>query len=224
MTEYNNSLTIRNKEIKFRKWKVKDKKKFIDAVNARNAELSDCIVFDCLEDKNVTLTTDEFKWVLMNIRAKSIGSNLKFDIDCEECDKFFEYDVPLLQVNVPTFEPFGVLKSGDITLEMGEVMSREYYHDAISQCGNNEEKSFIDMLYHVRKLNGSDAFTFDSLYEYINNMDLDVGEELFKQWNTMKFTFNTTHDVECPSCNETQKIQFDNLFGFFPDNWYSDVK
>lgn len=218
-TGYDFSLKIRDKEIKFRKWKVKDRKNFITALKNNDRDGVERIVFDCIE-KQVPLTEEEFKYVMMNIRSVSIGEDLAFNIDCEQCEEEFSYITPVTEAITPNFKEFGVIKSGNFSLKMGEIANKEYYEDAIRQCRDDEEKAFIDFLYHVKEINGSDAFTFDKLYNTINELDIGIGEDIFRQWEEMRFTFDTVKQLECPHCNHLQFIKFDELYGFFPDSWF----
>jgi hypothetical protein len=220
MTEYQFSLKIRDKEIKFRKWKVKDKKKFIETVKTGDSELSNGIVFDSIEDKNIILTENELKYLLINIRNVSLGDKLSYEIECSNCFKDYFYEADILDIMTPNFESFGTLKALDTTIEMAEISNKEYYEDAINQCTSDGERYFIDFLYHIKKLNGSDTFTFDSLYDYINNLDIDIGEDIFKQWEKMRFTFDNIKDIQCAHCEHVESIQFDELYGFFPQAWF----
>lgn len=219
MSDYPYSLKIRDKEIKFRKWKVKDKKNFLEALKNSDEQGIERIVFDCIE-KPVPLTAEEFKYVMMNIRAESIPDNLNFTIECSNCGKDYDYNTPVLEILTPNYKPFGLIKSGNVTLKMGEIPNKEYYEDAIRQCSSEEQKMFVDFLYHVKELNGSDAFTFDELFEYINDLDILVGEEIFNQWEEMRFTFDDLKQIECPHCKNPDFIRFDELYGFFPDSWF----
>jgi hypothetical protein len=220
MSDYKYTVKVRDKEIKFRKWKIRDKKNFIEAFKANDGLKVQALVYDCIEDPNIALSDEEFKWVILNIRAKSIGETLSFDIYCDNCKKYFEKDEKIVDIHRPNFKPFGILKSGNIEIEMGNIPNKEYYEDAIQQCNTPEERTFVDFLYHIKKLNGSDAFTFDTLYEFVNELDIDVGEDIFKQWDAMKFSFDTVKEVRCPYCNTKQDIWYDELYGFFPENWF----
>ena len=54
---YDFSADLMGKKIKFRKWKVKDKKKFFE--NPNNVlKTKEALVYDCLEDKNIALSDD----------------------------------------------------------------------------------------------------------------------------------------------------------------------
>jgi hypothetical protein len=220
MTEYNYSVKIRDKEIKFRKWKVKDKKAFLTALENNDVIGTEAIVYDCLENPNIALSEEEFKYVMMHIRRESVGKELSFDIECDKCEKEYTFTDDILNIQIAKFKPFGIIRSGSASFKMGEIANKEYYQDAIRQCSNDEEKFFIDFLYHIKEMNGSDAFTFDGLYNYVNDLDIAVGEDIFKQWQEMKLTFESVHSVECPHCKNKEYIQFDELYGFFPDSWF----
>lgn len=218
--DYNHNIKIHGKEIKFRKWKVKDKKNFVKAMKSGNADEINNIVFDCLEDRNIPLSEDEMKYILLHIRSVSLGSELSFNIDCMYCEKPYVYSGNIFDIMKPSWEDYGKIKVGDVQFDMGEIPNKEYYDDSINQCNTPEEKHFIDFLYHVKKLNGSDAFTFDSLFEYVNNLDLDIGEVVFNQWEQMRLSFNNVVDIKCPHCEEINAVEFDQLHGFFPEEWF----
>lgn len=220
MSDYNYSVKIRDKEIKFRKWKVKDKKAFLTALENEDQLGTESIVYDSLEDPNIPLSEEEFKYVMMHIRRESIGKELSFDFTCDSCKGEYTYTDDILQIQEAEFKPFGEIKSGNVSFKMGDIPNKEYYQDAIRQCTTYEEKFFIDFLFHIKEMNGSDAFTFDSLYEYVNDLDVTIGENIFSQWNEMKLTFDNVHSLECPHCGSTEYVQFDELYGFFPDNWF----
>lgn len=220
MTDYKYNVKIGDKKINFRKWKVKDKKNFTQKVKENDISGSSSLVYDCIEDPSIPLTEQEFKWVLLNIRSKSIGDSVNYTLDCSECENLFEYVSPLTEIMTPEYEKFGIIKSGNVSFEMAEVANKEYYDAAIEQCTTSEETFFIDFMYHVKKFNGSDAFTSDTLYEFINDLDLDVGEDIFRKWNKMKFTLNDVKNVKCPHCGFEENYKFDVLPEFFPDSWF----
>jgi hypothetical protein len=220
MSDYKYTVKLRDKEIKFRKWKVKDKKNFIEGLETSDQDKVEALVYDCIEDKNIGLSEEEFKYILLNIRRESVGKELSFDITCSSCGGEYTYTDDIINIQVPNTKSFGEIKSGNVSIKMGEIANAEYYKDAIKQCKTQAEKAFIDFLYHIKELNGSDAFTFDALYEYVNNLDILIGEDILKQWEEMKFTFDNLQQLECTHCQNKEYVLFDELFGFFPDSWF----
>jgi hypothetical protein len=221
MSDYKYSVKIRDKEIKFRKWKVKDRKLFTASIKSKDAEKTAELVYNCLEDKSLPLTAEEFKYLMVRIRSTSLGDDITFDLECNECEGAYEYITTYTDLLIPNFKKYGVITAGDVSFKMGEIANKEFYDDAIKQCEFDEEKFFIDFMYHVKELNGSDAFKFDTLYEFVNEMDLDIGESIFKQWNEMRFTLDDKHTLECPHCKNVELLKFDVLPKFFPDDWFN---
>lgn len=218
--EYPFSIKIRNNEINFRKWKVKDKKNFIEAVKNNDAEGIQHLIYDCLEKPNIALTQDEFKYVLLNIRSQSLGEDLTFDFTCVQCEKDFMFDAKILDIMKPDAHKFGRIKSGSTSIKIGEIANREFYEDSLAQCNSEEERYLVDFIYHIKEFNGNDGFTFEQAFDFVNNLDLDIGEDILSQWEAMRFKINDVSEVTCPHCKHTQKVQYDELYGFFPDSWF----
>ena len=74
-------IKLGNKELTIRKWKGRDKKKFMAAVNAElldEQEITNSLVYDCIEE-DVALSDDEFKYMLSKIRAYSLGEDISIE-------------------------------------------------------------------------------------------------------------------------------------------------
>lgn len=218
---YKYSTKIRDKEVKFRKWKVKDKNKFIEQMKGddNRTEIQNALVYDCLEDKKIILSDEEYKHLVISIRSVSLGEEIKFNFTCDKCNEDYVFETKILDVVQPEFENFGKIESNGISFEMGDILNRIEYDKAMLAASDENERFFLDFLFHIKKMNGSDAITMDSIIEKINELDVDIYEDLFKQWKKMSFTNNDVHEVMCPHCGEKQKYKFDNLPGFFPENW-----
>jgi hypothetical protein len=218
---YNNTVKLRDQEVKFRKWKVKDRTKFKQALKdgLPGHVIDEALVYDCLEDPSITLTPEEFKYVMIQIRKESIGDSLQYELACQSCSKIYEVDVKLDDLFQPSYSDFGKLKHGDISIEMGRVQNKNFYREEVAKFTDNDERSLFDFLMHIKKINGSDSFTFESLFEYINNMDLDAAASIFDQWEAMKFNLNETKKVNCPYCKNHTLIKFDFMPDFVPSNW-----
>lgn len=218
---YDYSVSLRDREIKFRKWKVKDRNKFKAAFNAGNDPkiLEQALVFDCLEDPTITLTPEEYRYLMIRIRKESIGNNLHYEFGCKHCGTDYEFDIDLEDTFKPSVKPYGVLKSGNTEFEMGEIQNLKLYKEEVSKFQVEEERILFDFLMHVKRLNGSDAFRFEDLFNFVNDMDLNVADDIFNQWNEMKFNLIDTRAVQCPNCAKIENIRFDIMPGFLPENW-----
>lgn len=218
---YDYTVKLRDREVKFRKWKVKDKQKFKRALKEKtNPKLfEEALVFDCLEDPNITLTPEEYKWLMIQIRKESVGPTLHYDFGCLNCTKEYQFDVDFDTVFEPTYKKYESLKANGVEFKMGEIQNQAFYKEEVSKFNDEEERTLFDFLMHVKQLNGSDTFTFDELFEYVNNMDVDTADQIFTQWEEMKFSLNENKTVKCPHCNNVQKVKFDVMPGFLPQNW-----
>jgi len=220
---YNLTTKIRDKNIKYRKWKVKDKKKFI--TNLKNQVLiKEALVFDCIEDKKIGLSDDEYKYILVKIRESSISDSVKFTFICDECLGDFEYIADLNKIMSTDFEPYGDIVFKDHIFTMGEILNRDFYESAISIVPQNEEKYLVDFILHIKAYNDNDAFNFEEINNIVNDLDVDAFEEIFKKWESMRFKMCNVHDVECEHCQNIMKFEFDDLPGFFPDSWDLSAK
>jgi hypothetical protein len=221
MDMYEYSVKLRDKQVNFRKWKVKDKNKFKAAMkeNSNPRIVEQALVFDCLEDPSITLTPEEYKYLMVQIRKESVGDALHYEFICQDCGTEYEFDISIADTFIPTAKPYGKLKVKDTEFVMGEIQNLNIYKEEVSKFTDNYERSLFDFLMHVNKLNGSDTFTFDELFNFVNDMDLDIAEEIFKQWDEMKFNLKESKHVQCPNCKSTINVDFDILPGFLPANW-----
>ena len=216
-------LDIHGKKINFRKWKIKDKNKFIEGTKIDNKKIiEEALVYDCLEDRNIPLTSEEYKYVLLQIRSNSISPFIEYKFKCDVCEKDYDYKANINVILVPNFNGYGTIISGDTEIEMGEIINKEVYDSVMEGCKSYEQEKIMDFIFHIKKIDDSDAFTLDMLIEKINNLDVQQGEDIFLQWEKMKFSLNDTHEVKCPFCDSTELIQFDDLPDFFPASWFRD--
>ena len=217
---YSNTLKIRDNVIKYRKWKVKDKKKFKLAQKANDAIMShNALVYDCIENKNVILTPEEQKFMLMALRSVSIGDTLEYTFNCDACEEDYDYTGKISELFIPEFTEYGALKSNSVEFRMGKIQSKEYYDRAMGETEEDEDKFLVDFLFHIKSLNDNDTMEFNELFEYVNNMEVDMAEEIFVQWKKMRFEYSEVKSVTCPHCGAVENYEFDTLPGFLPESW-----
>jgi len=218
--EYPYELDIKSKKFNFRKWKVKDKKEFLKNLNDDPESAVRNLVYNTIDDKKITLDSEEFKYTLVKLRAKSLGEFLTYNFQCDSCNEEYEYNANINEIFKPNFESYGKIIVNDISFKMGEVPNKDAYYNAMLSAESQDEVEFINFLLHVHEFNGSDAFTVDSLIDYINEMDLDESEYVFTEWKKMMFKVNSINDVTCPHCGNVETYDFDDLPDFFPENWF----
>ncbi len=221
---FDNEVSIKDRVIKFRKWKVKDRKKFIallkeDDINYHG--LTDSLVYDCLENKQEILTPDEYRYILTAIRIKSVSDNIKFDFKCEnkECEKDYSVDLKLSEVLSPLYEKGDEIISSDTKIKLGFIPNKKYYDDKIKGC-TPDEIYLVDFLLHINTIDGNDTLGFDELLDYIEELDTNVLDDIFVQWDNIRFKIDDINEVTCPHCDSTEKYQFDDMPNFFPSSWF----
>jgi len=219
---YNYSLKVGNKTIKYRKWKVKDRKKYITSVkNNDEIKTKEAIIYDCIEDKNIVLSDEECKYVLINIRTKSFNTNVNYVFNCEKCKTDYEYNANILDLVKPTFKPLRAISvnvdNKNYNVAVGELRNRQFYEEMISS--HKDEKDIIDFILHIQAFNDNVSFTFDEIVQIVNDMDIDAFDAIYREWENMRFKLDCTHQVQCPNCAEKDIYIFDTFPGFFPNNW-----
>lgn len=216
--KYDYKTKIRGKNINFRKWKVKDKKKFLS--NQDNQKIiREALVYDCLEDKTIALSDDEFKFMLFNIRYKSIPEPLLMEMECGECDEGFDLEIQYNDaVSVQGDDKYSEIEVRKHIFKMKDIKNRDFYEDMILNTEDPEEKKLIDFILHIDSYNDQD-YDFDKMNEIIINLDVEDFEDIFIKWEKMRFQCNTISLVECPKCQYSDHFEFEHFPYFFPDSW-----
>lgn len=209
---------IRDKNIKFRKWKVKDKNKFISAKDDQKST-KEALVYDCLQDKKIALSEDEYKYLLIKIRETSLPDKIHYVFECSSCKENFNYEADLVKIMHPQFQKYSKIEYAGHKFEITGVRNREFYDNAVLNCSNDEERFMIDFILHIKSYNDNDGLSFKDLNDIIDNLDVNDFENLYNQWEQMRFKVQGIADVKCPHCSEVEAYEFDDLPGFFPDSW-----
>ena len=209
-------IKVGDKDITIRKWKGKDKKNFIKALNTTEINESlimETLVYSCIEE-DVILSTQEFRYVLSKIRAYSLGENIDIDFYCEACGEVHNESFNINEIIKYTFEPLNEIKVKDVHIKLGDIKNKEKYIELIN------EDALYDLLLRVESFNGNDAFTLDDLIDMFDDLDIDVLTEILEIYESKKFTIDDKNEVQCPACKDTQVYHFDELPGFFPSSWF----
>ena len=215
---YDQEVKLRGKMIKFRKWKVKDKKKYLENINnipvAREA-----LIYDCLEDKKIALDEEELKFMIVQIRMASLSDPIQYSFVCEDCTSPYEFAANLKEIITLDGNSQGEIAFGNTVFEMGSILNKEFYQSMYLSAKTQDEKDLIDFMLHVKSFNGNDGFTFEMLNEFISEMDAIEFEKIFIQWQIMRTRVNNVGPVHCPHCGHEEWYEFDALPGFFPKSW-----
>jgi rubredoxin len=211
-------LDLGNKTINIRKWKGKDKKKFISSLQKKDIdeiEVMQSLVYDCVEE-DVVLSVDEFRYVLSRIRALTLGEEISIDFYCKNCGIIHKETFNLKDAIRFNYKPRKTLEVNDVKIELGDIRNKEFYIKKIA------EDEIYDLLLRIVSFNSDNTFTLDELVDKLDELDLDVLDEIMKQYNESKFSIDSINTVTCPECKTEVKYDFDELPGFFPESWFND--
>lgn len=208
-------LSLGEKTITIRKWKGKDKKKFVNSLRVKNPDkkqIMDALVYDCIEE-DVVLSAEEFRYVLSRIRAESLGEKFSVEFYCEECGSLFKKDFELKNTITFTYKPLKEIKVKDTTIKFGPIRNKDFYINKVS------EDPDYDFMLRIESFNGDNTFTLAELEEKIDDLDLDILEEILRKYEESIFKVHDINTVKC-NCGNELTYKFDSIPEFFPDAWF----
>ncbi len=219
--EFPFSVKLSNKKIvNFRKWKVKDRKAFkkiLKDENAQEKDIANVLVRPCLET-NIVLSPDEMQYVLIELRKKSIGENINWSYICD-CEASNKELVALDDINIPHLADWKNVSVNTVEFKFGDILNKEMYEAAIDLVEDIDELNYIDLAFHIHEIGDNIDFNVNDIIEYIDEMEVNDIDELFKAYNEMKFYTTKIKEFTCQECKKSNKFEFDTIPEFFPDTW-----
>lgn len=223
MEETYYKLDLGHRTIKFRKWKVKDRKQLKKVIDKPD-EILKVMVLDCLEDPNTDLSPEEFEYIFIKIREASISDNFNFGFNCSCGATTMENkeNYKISDVIKFTFSEYKdiVIKDKDISIKLGPVRNKKFYNDEVMNPQNADLTETIDLVLHVSEFNNKQDFTYNDLLNYFLDMDADLYDKIFDEYSKYKFSLINTKDINCKRCKKTFKFAFDEIPEFFPETWF----
>lgn len=211
-------IKLKDQEITVRKWKGKDKKKFMNEMNQPEpdeAKIMQALVYNCIEEEDVVLSTDEFKYVISMIRSISLGDEIKYNFFCTECEETTERKYYITDIIRGTFGEGNTIEAEGVSITLGEIRNKEFYAKKI------QEGSIFDFFLRIKEINGNDAFDLEFLIDFFDDLDLDVLDDVLKQYDAIRFKVDDVNDFVC-DCGHTESYHFDELPEFFPSSWFNE--
>lgn len=205
----------KNRSMKYRKWKVKNKRSLDAAETVR--EKRDALVYSCL-DSDICLDAEEFNYLLVLIRDFTDPRPFNYNFRCRKCGEDIDYSVDLTKIyhiKLANFEP---IESKGHVFELDHIPSerKDIYESLQDKLKNENDKLLNDFAFHVVKLDGNECEPSDVI-EILNEFDfLDYAEMMIK-FGRMRFSVDKLNSVQCPSCSDSEMFLFDELPDFFPE-------
>ena len=218
--EFPYELELQGRKIKFRTWKLKDKEKLLKAKT--NFEKKKVLVYDCLENPDTPLDYLEYEYVLFNIRNASLPTYItSYVIKCPNCGEVMKCNVHFSDILEKDNREYKEIKSGDITIKVDNIKNQKFYEEMISNIEEDEQKVLIDFVLHISEFNGRLDLSASDIVNILDNLEIEQFEDIFKQWNSMRFAYKTIGYVQCPECGREDQYDFKKLDNFYPKSWHN---
>ncbi|UOK16787.1 hypothetical protein [Vibrio phage phiKT1024] len=206
-----------DKTLTINKWKGRNKKEFTRLLNdpeKNEQQMMESLVYSCI-DEDVVLSTDEFRYILSQIRAHSLGEDINFEFYCDKCNETFKKTLRISDIIRFNHKPLKNIKVDGVKIKLGEIKNKEIYAEKVV------EDPLYDFLMRIEEINGNDTFSLLELEEIIDELELDVLEEVMKIYEDHRFKIDDINTVTC-ECSHEMTFKFDELPGFFPESWFEE--
>ena len=230
---YELKLPSSNKKVKYRPFLVKEEKILIIALETKNQSDITNAVTDvlkkCVLTKGIdidTLPTFDIEYLFLNIRAKSIGEDIKLTVTCPDDGKT-KVPVTIYVDEIKVIKPKGHTK--DIVLD--DKMTLRMKYPSLSQFISNnfdtedEAEALVDKTFYVVADCMDTVFTEEDAWDakdYTPDERIDFVNQLnSKQYKAVEKFFATmpklSHkiDVINPNTKEKSSIVLEGLADFF---------
>jgi len=231
--EFPYEVSIRDKVFKYRSWKIKDKKKYlaytakielVDSIEEKEKivkGIRQSLVIDCLEGAP-PITPDEYQFLLVTIRNKSISHKVEMALDCAKCEKTFTFELDLNTAVKADCENFSTIivesGKGKLRFKMGRIKSQDVYDDYLAKAESEFEALFVDLVQHVQSINDH-VYTSEEKFSLFNSVDVNLFEDIITQWEKQRFKLDNVIGVVCTNCGHVENVVVDDIPAFFPESW-----
>ena len=230
---YELKLHSSNKKIKYRPFLVKEEKILILALESKNeSEITNAVkdvLKKCILTKGVDvdkLPTFDIEYIFLNIRAKSIGEDIKMTVTCPDDGKT-KVPVTIYVDEIKVTKPKGHTR--DIVLD--DKMTLRMKYPSLSQFISNnfdtedEAEALVDKTFNVVADCMDTVFTEEDAWDardYTPDERIDFVNQLnSKQYKAVEKFFATmpklSHKIEVinPNTKEKSSIVLEGLADFF---------
>lgn len=227
---YNLTIPSSKKRVKFRPYLVKEEKVLMMAAESGDLKQAANAVIDtviaCLSDpvSKQELSTFDVEYMFTQIRSKSVGENIEFNMPCEECDVKTDVNLSLsdLKVKVPTKWNAPITLTPEVSVEMKFPSYSELVDtDVLTEEGAvGTETAFklaakcINAIVHNDERYLAEDSSEEEMIEFLESMDTKQFEKVLKFINNIP---KLTHTLEwnCVGCGEKKMEVLEGLNSFF---------
>ena len=187
-----------------------------DTTQIMNAMKS--IIGSCTFNKVKTndLTTYDAEYIFLQLRSKSVGENVEFELKCEECGT--PNRVSLYLGDVGVFVPPAVSNKIQLNNEVGITLKPITLQEsvAISKDTDVEELliAVIDTIYDKENVYNSKDSTKNELLEFVGSLNNTQVVQIQKYVESIPFL---EHNIAfgCSNCGHKNEVNLKGLQDFF---------
>lgn len=214
-------LDLGGKIIHLKKWKVKDRRDFVKAIESGEDKQQAIknLIYGSIKEE-VYLSESELNYVLIQLKKLSIVDEIEVNYFCD-CGKLNKISTSLTQFE--KIKKFNLTKSSNNDVQVVFNFPKDYnlVKEIINITKLEEDTLFAEMLLHIKSVyyEGEmyNNFTFEELFRFIESIPNDIYQSIIISWNTQKFMFNMGYENKCDCGIETTVVITD--FISLLDEW-----
>ena len=230
---YELSLPSSGKKVKYRPFLVKEEKILIIALETKDQDDITNAVKDVLKKCILTrgvkvddLPTFDIEYIFLNIRAKSIGEDIKLTVTCPD-DKKTEVPVTIYVDEIEVVRPEGhtkdIVLSKDMTLRMKYPSLSQFVSNNFDTSDDPDvfvDKTFklvadcMDTVFTKEEAWDSKDYTSDERKQFIEQLNSKQYKDVEKFFATMP-KLSHTIEVTNPNTKKKSSIVLEGLADFF---------
>jgi hypothetical protein len=225
LPQYTMTLPVSKIVVKFRPFVVREEKILLLALQSKDMnqinESMRNVISACTNSTLDTrkLCTADAEYAFLQIRAKSVGEEVKPQVTCTNCGKETNIKIKLDEITVKQMEKDSVDSMVKITDDLSIVLRYPSIHD-IDYNKNEVEIAFDlakrciesvimnDQVYEAKDINPKE------LTDFVDNLLPDQFARIMEYIKSIpELTYNFKYS--CPSCKESVKVELKSVSDFF---------
>jgi len=225
LPQYTMTLPVSNTICKFRPFVVKEEKVLLMALQSKDMnQINDAIrnvITACTNGSVDTrkLCSADAEYAFLQIRAKSVGEEVKPQVTCTKCQKSISIKIKLDEITVKTADKPAVDSTVKITDDLSIVLRYPSIHD-IDYNKNEVEIAFelakkcIESVILKEQVHQAKDINPKELSDFVDNLLPDQFAKMIdfiQGVPELLYSFKYT----CPTCQETVKVELKSVSDFF---------
>lgn len=163
------------------------------------------------------LSAFDVEWILLMLRAKSVGEEIELTLKCTKCEKTNDAIINIDDIKMPT-----VQKNGNV-VELNDKVSviMKYPGFDVLQIFTKEEADMFEILGSLvsQVVNGDDVIEVNELSpEEVTRFIRGMNSKTIKKLTKFLYTspaVSHTHKMKCVHCKEAIEYEFKGIRNFF---------